>query len=138
MFLAKNFSKNYRKKQAEGVSKNVFKILKFRAESVKVFLDRLDQNVLQKGIMVNVKVAYFTEDDHSTTNSENELKEYLKVFQNKYKYLKFQFIQAEGQFSRGRGQFFYLFLRAFVELLCGTFAPTQKDFLYFLICLKKF
>lgn len=74
-----------------------------RAEAVKTFLHRLDENVLKKGILVNVKVAYFTQDENSTQQSENQLKNYLRDFQNKYKYLKFQFIEAEGQFSRGRG-----------------------------------
>ncbi len=68
-----------------------------------MFLDRLDVSVLQKGLLINVKVAYFTQDEHSTKEAEEELKNYLKIFQNKYKYLQFQFIEAEGQFSRGRG-----------------------------------
>ena len=71
---------------------------------MKTFLHRLDENVLKKGILVNVKVAYFTQDENSTQQSENQLKNYLRDFQNKYKYLKFQFIEAEGQFSRGRGE----------------------------------
>ena len=99
-----------------------------RAEAVKTFLHRLDENVLKKGILVNVKVAYFTQDENSTQQSENQLKNYLRDFQNKYKYLKFQFIEAEGQFSRGRGECqrakFEIFEQKILELTkfwCGIF-----------------
>lgn len=96
---------------------------------MKTFLHRLDENVLKKGILVNVKVAYFTQDENSTQQSENQLKNYLRDFQNKYKYLKFQFIEAEGQFSRGRGEcqrakFFETFEQKIFErtkFWCGIF-----------------
>ena len=72
---------------------------------MKIFLDRLDKSVLKKGFLVNIKVVYFTQDSNSNHESVQQLQEYLSDYKNKYPNLKFQFIEADGPFSRGKGKY---------------------------------
>ena len=73
---------------------------------MKIFLDRLDESVLKKGFLANIKVVYFTQDSNSNHESVQQLQEYLSDYKDKYPNLKFQFIEADGQFSRGKGKKF--------------------------------
>lgn len=74
-----------------------------RPDSVREFLARLEKQALNKGVLVNVKVVYFSQDSHSTSHSEDELKFLLQKMQTKYKDLKFEWLPAIGSFSRGKG-----------------------------------
>ena len=85
---------------------------------MKIFLDRLDKSVLKKGFLVNIKVVYFTQDSNSNHESVQQLQEYLSDYKNKYPNLKFQFIEADGPFSRGKGKYW-------VDLFPGIFMKIQ-------------
>ena len=82
-----------------------FIILTFRVGQVKIFLERLDESALKPGLLVNVKVVYFTRHNNLTDESI-ELLGYLDEYQNKYPDLKFQLLPADGEFSRGKGKNF--------------------------------
>ena len=76
---------------------------------MRVFLERLEHSALSRGVRINVKVTYFSQDSHSTFDTERELRELLEKIQKKYPQRKFEILSADGAFSRGRGKF-YIFL----------------------------
>ena len=82
----------------------------FRPDAVRVFLERLEHSALSRGVRVNVKVTYFSQDSHSTFDTERELRELLEKIQKKYPQRKFEILSADGAFSRGRGNFFIYLL----------------------------
>lgn len=74
-----------------------------RPDAVREFLFRLEKQALSKGVLVNVKVTYFSQDAHSTSSSESELKDLLEKMRNKYPKGVFEVLPAQGSFSRGKG-----------------------------------
>ena len=90
---------------------------------MRVFLERLEVAALSRGVKVNVKVTYFSQDAHSTYESEKDLRDLLQAMQKKFPKRKFEILAADGAFSRGRGIFsenyiIYIMYENYIILLC--------------------
>lgn len=74
-----------------------------RSDSVKVFLQRLKIAALSHGVHVNVKVVYFSQDQHSTPDDEEKLRIMLEKITQDFPKYKFEVFNSPGPFSRGKG-----------------------------------